>query len=426
MTSSTYTAFLPMTLTPSSCHHSRGSRPAVEASPAAPSPILPGAVASSPPGKQMLLVRQVPTGHGWRHPSLVWTTRATGGVVATANTNAKNQPKEREDRASRNISTFHPSIWGDFFLTFSSPLASSAQQQTWMSQRADQLKEEVAKLIAASGTCSLYQRIHLIDVLEHLCLDYLFDEEINDVLTQLKNADVSGCDLQTVAMWFYLLRKHGYRVSPDVFATFRDDQGKFAANNPRDLMCLYNAAYLRMHGEIILDEAISFTTKCLESIVPYMEGSLLANEIKCALEIPLPRRVRIYEAKSYMSAYRKHTEGDELIIELAKLNSNLIQLQHQQELNMITRWWNDLEVQSRLSFARDRVVECYFWIVGVYFEPRYSRGRIILSKVLAIVSILDDTYDVYGTLQECELFTKCIERFVFSSDRLKLKSLFTK
>lgn len=118
--------------------------------------------------------------------------------------------------------------------------------------------------------------------------------------------------------------------------TFRDDQGNFAAKNPRDLLCLYNAAYLRVHGEIILDEAISFTTKYLELIVPYMEGSL-ANEIKRALEIPLPRRVRIYEAKSHMSVHRKDIEGDELIIELAKLNSNLMQLQYQQELNVITR-----------------------------------------------------------------------------------------
>ncbi|KAF8691369.1 hypothetical protein HU200_040500 [Digitaria exilis] len=138
-----------------------------------------------------------------------------------------------------------------------------------------------------------------------------------------------------------------------------------------------------------------------------MEGSLV-NEIKHALEIPLPRRVRIYEAKYHISVHRKDTEGEELIIELAKLNSNRMQLQYQQELNIITRWWNGLELPSKLSFARDRVVECYFWIVGVYFEPSYSRGRIILAKVLAIVSILDDTYDVYGTLEECELFTKCM------------------
>ena len=71
----------------------------------------------------------------------------------------------------------------------------------------------MAKLIAASSASSLYNRIHLIHVLERLCLDHLFEDEISDMLTQISNVDVSGCDLQTVAMWFYLLRKHGYKVS---------------------------------------------------------------------------------------------------------------------------------------------------------------------------------------------------------------------
>jgi len=82
-----------------------------------------------------------------------------------------------------------------------------------MVHRAEQLKEQVAKLIAASIACSLYHRIHLIDVLERLCLDHVFEDEINDMLTRISNVNVCGCDLQTVAMWFYLLRKHGYRVS---------------------------------------------------------------------------------------------------------------------------------------------------------------------------------------------------------------------
>ncbi|KAF8728862.1 hypothetical protein HU200_018151 [Digitaria exilis] len=307
---------------------------------------------------------------------------------------------------SRNVSNFEPSIWGDFFLTYSSPLASSTQQRK-MIEQAERLKERVSKNISASSNCNLYQRMQLIDVLERLCLDHLFKEEINVILTDINNADVSGCDLQTVALWFFLFRKHGYRVSPDVFANFIDEQGSFAANSPMDLLNLYNAASLRANGEMILDEAVSFTKRHLESILTSIEGQF-AHEVKCALEIPTPRRVRIYEAKHNISG---HGEGYEVIMDLAKLNSDLMQLQHQQELRIITRWWKDIELQSRLSFARDRIVECYFWVVGVYYEPSYARSRIILTKVLAIVSILDDTYDVYGTSQECELFTKCVERW---------------
>jgi hypothetical protein len=75
--------------------------------------------------------------------------------------------------------------------------------------RADKLKEEVAQMIIASSTaCGLHDRLLFIDALERLCLDHLFEEEINAALSQIEAADVSDRDLGTVALWFYLLRKH--------------------------------------------------------------------------------------------------------------------------------------------------------------------------------------------------------------------------
>uniref|UniRef100_J3LCK2 Terpene synthase n=2 Tax=Oryza brachyantha TaxID=4533 RepID=J3LCK2_ORYBR len=277
--------------------------------------------------------------------------------------------------------------------------------------QAEKLKEDVANIIATSVTCTLLERLQLIDALERLCVNHLFEEEINVLVMQISGINVTDCDdLHTVALWFYILRKHGYRVSQDVFAKFKDQEGCFAVSNPRDLLSLYNAAYLGTQGETILDDAISFTRMCLESAHANLEGSL-AREIKCALDIPLPRRVRIYEAKEYILIYEREQVTHETILELAKLNSNIMQLHYQDELKIISRWWKDLQIESRLSFARDRIVECYFWIVGVYYEPRYSRGRIILTMVIAIVTLLDDIYDIYGSSEDCELFTRCMERW---------------
>ena len=56
------------------------------------------------------------------------------------------------------------------------------------------------------------------------------------------------------------------------------------------------------------------------------------------------------------------------------------------------------------------MVEGYFWILGAYFEPHYSFPREILTKTLAMTSIMDDIYDLYGTFDELELFTNAIER----------------
>ncbi|KAL6888556.1 hypothetical protein ACP4OV_009582 [Aristida adscensionis] len=313
------------------------------------------------------------------------------------------------DGRGNNPAGFHPSVWGDFFLHFSNP-AASPEQQVRMAGRAQKLKEEVAEMIARSSTRSLPQTLHLIHVLQRLCLDHLFQDEIDGFLTQIKHADISGCSLDTVALWFYVLRYHGYKVSPDVFIKFKDEEGKFASNSPRDLLGLYNAAYLGTHGEKILDEAKCFSKKCLETTLPHLdpEGSL-AREITRALDIPLPRRVRIYEIKYYISIYEKETTKHETILELAKLNSNLMQLHHQQELKIITRWWRNLQLESNISFSRDRIVECYFWMAGTYFEPCYSRARIILTLVMAIIGVMDDLYDVYATSEECELLTKCME-----------------
>jgi hypothetical protein len=58
-----------------------------------------------------------------------------------------------------------------------------------------------------------------------------------------------------------------------VFVRFRNVEGGFLLNNPIDLLHLYNAAHLQTHGEIILDEAIIFTRRRLEMMLPSVEGS---------------------------------------------------------------------------------------------------------------------------------------------------------
>lgn len=66
-------------------------------------------------------------------------------------------------------------------------------------------------------------------------------------------------------------------------------------------------------------------------------------------------------------------------------------------------------MKKNFPYARDRLVECYFWIMGVYFEPHYSFARRTLTKVIAMASILDDTYDAYATYQELVLLTDAIQ-----------------
>lgn len=71
----------------------------------------------------------------------------------------------------------------------------------------------------------------------------------------------------------------------------------------------------------------------------------------------------------------------------------------------------DLDFTTKLPFARDRVIECSFWALGTFAEPQYVFARQVLSKTIAMLSVMDDIYDVHGTIEELELFTKVVDRF---------------
>ena len=50
--------------------------------------------------------------------------------------------------------------------------------------------------------------------------------------------------------------------------------------------------------------------------------------------------------------------------------------------------------------------------MGIAFEPQFAYCRRILTITFALISVIDDIYDAYGTLDELELFADAVERFV--------------
>lgn len=76
------------------------------------------------------------------------------------------------------------------------------------------------------------------------------------------------------------------------------------------------------------------------------------------------------------------------------------------------RWWKDINLASRLPYIRDRIVEVYFPGVGLYFEPRYSLGRIITAKIIMAVVALDDTCDAYATFPEAKSLIDSVQRYI--------------
>ncbi|KAG5601138.1 hypothetical protein H5410_032508, partial [Solanum commersonii] len=70
--------------------------------------------------------------------------------------------------------------------------------------------------------------------------------------------------------------------------------------------------------------------------------------------------------------------------------------------------YSGLSSKYQSYVSKDKLVECYFWILGVYFEPKYSRARKMLTKVIQIDSVINDTFDAY--VNELVPFTDAIQR----------------
>ncbi|CAM0908243.1 unnamed protein product [Alopecurus aequalis] len=306
---------------------------------------------------------------------------------------------------------FEPSPWGDFFIEYEpKPLQRSEE---WMMKRADKLKQDVHNMF---NTCnSTTARIFLLDALQHLGINHLFEEEIHHALSQiLENELTSSASLHEEALRFRLLREHGHWVSPDVFNKFKGEDGTFnkdITSQLSGLLSLYNAAHLLIHGETELEEAISFARHHLELV----SGSLntpLAQQVKRALHRPLPRACKRVETLHYISEYEEEEGHNPILLELAKLDFNLLQHVHLKELKAITEWWNNIYGRIGLNYIRNRVVESYTWAYVIYYERYFELPRIIIAKMMLLITILDDTYDTHNTtIEESRNLHEAVQRW---------------
>ncbi|KAL2327942.1 hypothetical protein Fmac_021369 [Flemingia macrophylla] len=314
----------------------------------------------------------------------------------------------------RPIADFHPSVWGDHFISYLSP---SHELDHNIGTQIETLKKEVSKMIV-SETHNPLAKVDLIDSISRLGVKYHFESEIDEALQQIhKNYVVNGeiiieANLGSLAVLFRILRQHGFHVSPLVFNKFKDLQGNFSErlfSDVEGILSLYEASHVMIHGEEILEEALAFTSTQLKSIVTTL-SPFLAAQVNHSLRQSLHKNLPRLEARRYISTYEQHPYHNEILLTLAKLDFNKLQHLHQKEFGNICQWWKDLDISSKLPYVRDRIVELCFWTLGAYFEPQYSQARNILVKTFAMALITDDIYDAYGTIDELELLTKAIER----------------
>ncbi|XVF77857.1 hypothetical protein PTKIN_Ptkin14bG0080900 [Pterospermum kingtungense] len=299
-----------------------------------------------------------------------------------------------------------PSVWdGEVIESLTTPYSFQSH-----GGRFEELKRAAKELLAT--TKEHCDQLNLINTIQRLGVANHFEQDIKDNLTKLVDANIYG-DLYTVALLFRLLRQNGFFISTDVFKKFMERDGKFLDSLGEDvsgLLSLYEASYLGMPDEHVLDEALSFSTKNLLVQMKKMEGHM-AEQIQRSLEFPLHWRMPWTESRDFIHIYQRDDKMNPVLLELAKLNYNVTQSVYLTELQQLVEWWKHLNYKEKLPFARDRLLENYFWAMGCGPDVQFSKFRRNLSKLAYMATILDDIYDTYGSLDELEKFTEAVNRW---------------
>ena len=125
-----------------------------------------------------------------------------------------------------------------------------------------------------------------------------------------------------------------------MFKSFKDNDGNLfkaeISNDMKGMLSLYEASHLAFEGESLLDEAKTFSRKQLNNLKERV-GTNLSEQISRVLELPYHQRLHRVEARWYIDIYEKMETKNQSLLELAKLDFNMVQSLYQRELRDLSR-----------------------------------------------------------------------------------------
>ncbi|KAH9330490.1 hypothetical protein KI387_002598, partial [Taxus chinensis] len=238
-------------------------------------------------------------------------------------------------------------------------------------------------------------------------------------------------DLYVTSLGFRVLRLHRYGVSADVFENFKDKNGEFFCymgncnstgeeNMMRSLLYLLRASGVSFPGETVMEEAKVFCTAYLNQILgkhgrTHISGypEWLIKEVKYVLVYDWRHTFSRWEARNYIEIYEQDNSwflsqsNGEKILELGKLEFNILQSVYQIEMKALSRWWIDSGVPNLIKI-RERTIELFLWAISAADELEFSKSRIVIAKITTLITIFDDLFDDYASLEELKIITKAV------------------
>ncbi|KAK7400446.1 hypothetical protein VNO78_11654 [Psophocarpus tetragonolobus] len=285
------------------------------------------------------------------------------------------------------------------------------------SEKLEMVKNEFRKSVSVDE--KPLKGLYMIDAMQRLNIDYHFKEEIEAFLRRQNMncctniASGFGNDIHEIALRFRLLRQQGYFVPAEVFDKFTNNEGKFnpeLGENIKQMVDLYEASQLSITGEDVLAEAGEFSGRVLRekmSCITNQEAML----VKRTLEHPFHKSLPIFTARSFLDDFHGSNTWLGSLKEVTKMDFRLLQCSYHREIAQVFKWWTGLGLANELMYARNQPLKWYLWSLACFTDSSLSEERVELTKPISLIYIIDDIFDVYGTLDELTLFTEAVYRW---------------
>ncbi|PIA50757.1 hypothetical protein AQUCO_01200177v1 [Aquilegia coerulea] len=297
--------------------------------------------------------------------------------------------------------------------------------------------ERFGNAVPTAYPLDIYTQLCMVDSLESLGIARYFTREIKSVLDKIHSCwlmkdEEIFLDIATCAMAFRILRMHGYDISSDVLAQYgKEGFSNTLAGYLKDtsaVLELYRASDFMFPDELFLAEHKSWSNDLLKEELS--KGTMHANrlseqirkEVNVALNYPyyanLPRlenrrSIEHYDTNNLRilkTSYRPINLDNKDLLKLAVEDFNLCQLIHGKELNQLEKWVKEMRL-DKLTFARQKMVFCYFPAAATLFSPELSDARLSWAKNSFLAVVVDDFYDGGGSREELLNLIELLEKW---------------
>ncbi|KAH9623278.1 hypothetical protein KSS87_022240 [Heliosperma pusillum] len=191
----------------------------------------------------------------------------------------------------------------------------------------------------------------------------------------------------------------------------------------KGLMSFFEAYHIRVRGDDILDDIGEFSGHLLRKMmnIEQSKSTIIKNTLSNPYHKSLPRFMAFDFLENFeISIKLLHDLSDENnwikeIQYLAAIDINMAQINHQREITQVSRWWKGLRLTEELKLARSQPAKWHMWSLACLPAPDMTEQRVELTKAISFVYIIDDIFDVYGTLDELILFTEAVNRWEYDN-----------